>query len=350
MRNGGHPLLLQGTGENYEKAFHALAEMPVDLDLPAPEGWLPPRYATTIRQEAEVTGPATYQKGLRRTLRLRPALAPHAPAGWNFWREDLPEELPIPAVLASVSQARRAIVLQSGSPGNALRMSEHVVCQRLGLGIDSLRVDLLSEDPPLFDQGSLPLVQALDQAGLQEDPARPLRYLAPAKPVALLHPDNGGFLLWEPPREPEDRRLFLDVSVDFPTAIGRERLRLCLHPEAFRQGAAARTNCSAREMRLAKTLGLLLPSLRNLGYTRKNILLAGKKEYANPPNPAPSLPPGESPEPVWPRPLLGLVAALSLLPPLCRPAGRLASFKAGHLLDVRFLKLLLRNGLLKELP
>ncbi len=350
MRDERPPLLLQGSPEGYQRACQALAAIPVDLELAAPDHWQPPRLATTILREAQVEGPATYHRGETRRLRLLPALAPDSLPGWHFWRQDLPEELPIPGTLASVSQAQRAIVLRSGAAENALRMSEHVICQKLGMGIDCLTVELLSEDPPLFDQGSLPLVQALEEAGLQEDPRRPLRYLAPREPAALLHPQNGGFLLWAPPEDPEDHRLFLDVAVNFPTAIGKERLKLCLHPQAFRKGAAARTNCSAREMRLAKMLSPFVSSWRNLGYTDRNILLAGKKEYTNSPNPDLALPEGKSLEPVWHRTCLDLVAALSLLPPLHRPAGRLTSFKAGHLLDVRFLKLLLRQGLLKELP
>ncbi|MGN0867693.1 MAG: UDP-3-O-acyl-N-acetylglucosamine deacetylase [Oligosphaeraceae bacterium] len=346
----GRPLLLQGSPEGYDRACQALAGIPVDLALAAPDQWQPPRLATTILREAQVEGPATYHRGETRRLRLLPALAPETPPGWHFWRQDLPEELPIPGTLASVSQARRAIVLRAGAEENALRMSEHVICQKLGLGIDCLKVELLSEDPPLFDQGSLPLVHALEEAGLQEDPRRPLRYVAPQSPVCLLHPENGGFLLWAPPEEPEDHRLFLDVAVDFPTAIGKERLQLCLHPHHFRKGAAARTNCSAGEMRMARLLSPFVSSWRNLGYTDRNILLAGNKEYANVPNPDLALPGGKSLEPVWHRTCLDLVAALSLLPPLRRPAGRLTSFKAGHLLDVRFLKLLLRQGLLKELP
>ncbi len=341
------PELLQGGSlEALQLGRERLSEIPVDLELTAPEGYAPPEFACTVERAEEISGPATYQKGAKRTVRFRPTERP----GWSFDRADLPEQLPIPAVVGSVCQASRAIVLRSGIDANRLRMSEHVICHRLGLGIDCLEVSLDSEDPPLFDRGSLPLMEALDRAGRREIPELRLKYLSPEKPQALLHPNNGGFLLWEPPEDPADHRLFLDVAIGFPTAIGKERLKLCLTPETFRPGCAARTNCAASEVRKARLLKWFVPALRNLGYTRENILLADRDHYLNEPEASLTLPSGKALEAVWHRTCLDLVAALSLLPPLCRPAGTITSFKAGHLLDVRFLTLLLAQDRLRALP
>ncbi len=346
MKTAVPELLRGGSPEALCLGRERLSEIPVDWELAPPEGYMPPEFACTVELPGEVCGPATYQKGALRTVRFRPTEHP----GWSFDRADLPEQLPIPAVVGSVCQASRAIVLRSGTDANRLRMSEHVICHRLGLGIDCLGVSLDSEDPPLFDRGSLPLMEALDQAGRREIPGLRLKYLSPEKPQALLHPNNGGFLLWEPPEDPADHRLFLDVAIDFPTAIGKERLKLCLTPETFRPGCAARTNCAAAEVRKARLLKWFVPALRNLGYTRENILLADRDRYVNEPEATLTLPSGKALEAVWHRTCLDLVAALSLLPPLCRPAGTITSFKAGHLLDVRFLTLLLAQDRLRALP
>ena len=56
--------------------------------------------------------------------------------------------------------AQRNIVLRSGSPHNYLRMVEHIVALRMGCGIDNLMIETDSGDPPLFDRGSLDLVEA----------------------------------------------------------------------------------------------------------------------------------------------------------------------------------------------
>lgn len=336
--------LLSGNPEAFQKAWKACGEIPVDDVWTAPAGWTPPRFGRTIRQEAQVSGPATYSRGKTRSLRFLPSTASDGD-GWLFRRTDLPEQLPVAATLGNVAQADRAIVLRAGSDVNRVRMSEHIICHRFGLGLDNLVVELSSEDPPLFDDGSWPIVEALQKAGVVEDISRPLRYLAPKKPVALMRPSLDGFLMWMP-AEAGERKLSMDVAIDFPTAIGRERIQLDLCEEAFCHGAIARTNCSASEMRLARSIGMLFARYRNLGYTRKNILLADKDHYVN--EPKLCLPSGKALEAVWHRTCLDLVAALSLLPPGTRPAGKIVSYKSGHVLDVRFLTMLLIHDSLVE--
>lgn len=331
-----------GTDEAFQRGFEAMQAQCVDDVWKAPDGWTPPAFARTIATPAEVSGPGTYYGSATRVLRFLPAGGAD-PDGWHFDRTDLPEQLPVTAMLANVSQADRAIILRAGSNANRIRMTEHIICHRLGLGIDNLKIELSSEDPPLFDVGSMPIVEALSQAGIIEDVNRPLRYLTPSEPVVLMHPSNGGFLLWEP-AEAGDRKLTLDVAIDFQTAIGKERIQLDLHEDAFRHGAVARTNCSARERRKMKFFGWLVSDFRHTGYTNKNILVAGKKGYVNEPRLV--LPSGKALEAVWHRTCLDLIAALSLLPPGTRPAGKITSYKSGHVLDVRFLTLLQAKGLL----
>lgn len=324
-----------GSKEAFQHAWDAFQAQEIDDVRRAPAEWTPPQYPRTIAKECTVTGPATYSKGKSRTLRFLPAesLEP----GWFFDRRDLPEQFPIKACLQNVCRADRAIVLRTGADANCLRMSEHIICHRLGLGIDNLRVEITSEDPPLFDEGSMPIVKALTEAGaIEQTKSSPLLYVTPKEPIVLMHPSNGGFLLWEP-AENGDHRLSLDVAIDFPTAIGKERIQLDLYEEAFIHGAVARTNCSASEMRLAKTIGLLFSEYRNLGYTNENILLAGKESYVNEPKLV--LPSGKALEAVWHRTCLDLIAALSLITPGTRPAGKISSYKSGHVLDVRFLSL-----------
>ena len=139
----------------------------------------------------------------------------------------------------------------------------------------------------------------------------------------------------------------MDVAIDFPTVIGKQRIVFDLTPEAFAYGAHARTNCSRSEMLLAKTVGMLFADTRNLGYTKENILIAGKTKYVTTPRPE-LIHDGKVLEAVWHRACLDFIAALSLLDS-GRLCGRVVSFKAGHTLDCRFMNLLYINDLLTDL-
>ena len=331
---------IQGSAAALEAGLAATSAIPVDEERLAPAGWEPPKFAFTIGAPCSVTGPGTYSRGVSRTLEFLPSRE----AGWRFQRTDLPLALPVPVALESVSASDRAIILRSGRDANRVRMTEHIICHRLGLGIDNLTIRCSSEDPPLFDCGSMPIVEALQNAGLQETSV-PLPYYTVKKPAAWCAP-NGAFLLWLP-AENGCRKLTLDAAIDFPTAIGRQRIIMDLHPEAFAYGAQARTNCSARQMFLAKTVGRIFSrELRNMGYTDRNILVAGKDKYVTAPTMV--LENGKSVEAVWHRTCLDLIAALSLLPE-GRPAGRIISYKAGHTLDVNFLTALRKEELLTSL-
>ena len=63
-------------------------------------------------------------------------------------------------------------------------MVEHLICLRMGMGVDNMVIKLDSGDPPLFDQGSLDVVEALDACGRRElDQAN--RYYTVAAPVSV---------------------------------------------------------------------------------------------------------------------------------------------------------------------
>ncbi|MBR0457865.1 MAG: UDP-3-O-acyl-N-acetylglucosamine deacetylase [Victivallales bacterium] len=317
-----------------DRSFAAFEALPVDQRIPAPENWRPARFETTIAKPFEVAGPATYHKGSRSTLSFEPSAN-----GWELDRSDLPEQLPIQVDVRNVWTATRSVVLRSGCEANYVRMSEHIIAHRLGLGLDNVRIRMATGDPPLFHVGSMPIVEGILAAGLVEDSTRPLAYYTVAEPVTLAGP-HGSFLHFEP-AHPGDALLHLDVGIDFPTAIGKQRIQFDLCPEAFTYGAHARTNCPRKEVLFAMTLGKLFADIRNLGYTRENILIAGKNRYMNEPK---MLHEGKSLEAVWHRACLDLVAALSLFR-RGRIAGRISSYKAGHSLDCRLMTLLEIHGL-----
>jgi len=323
----------QRVREAVEK-FHAQAVDHVAL-CEGESGYSPRR--TSIAGRVSVSGSGTFTRRALRTL----TFAPGGERGWWIKRTDLDEQLGIGVSPRNIWTSQRNIVLRSGSPHNYLRMVEHIVALRLGLGIDDLVVETGSGDPPLFDRGSLDLVEAVERAGVVERD-EPARHVTVREPVTI-GGERGDFVTILP-AEKGVRRLRLDCAIDFASVIGKQRIVFDLTPATFRTGALARTNASQAQRLYCRTIGLLFADTRNLGYTDRNILFHGKKRYWN--EPRMIQPDGRSLEPVWHRATLDLLAALSLLD--CgRLAGTVVSYRAGHTLDCRLMTLLYLRGLLE---
>lgn len=291
---------------------------------------------TTIGRTVSVTGPGTFLGKAQRTLELHPSVE----SGWRFERTDLPNSLAIEVSVRNVWTTARNIVLCSGSPHNYMRMVEHIVALKY-MGLDNLMIRMDSGDPPLFDRSSMDLVDAVEKAGvvMQHEPATVLSVKEPVTVIA----GNGGFLTFHPAGN-GTRRLTVDCAINFKTAIGRQRIRFDVNPATFRRGAAARTNTDMWMMLYCKTVGKLFADTRNLGYTMKNILVAGPHRYINRPGLVHN---GKSLEAVWHRAVLDLLAAVALID-RGRLAGHIDSYMAGHALDVDMIKLLYQHDLLEE--
>ena len=329
--------LLAGARDSAERGYEAFCRQPVDFEKIAADPPHPGRRETTIRTPVSVTGPGTFFGRARRQLRFEPSAAD----GWCFKREDLPESLPIRVSVNNIWTTVRNIVLCSGSPHNYMRMVEHIVALRLAMRLDNLTIRLDSGDPPLFDRGSMDLWEALESAGVQELD-RPVSYVTVKEPVTVAGED-GAFLSFRPCASPAPV-LNLDCAVDFRSAIGRQRIRITVDPETCRYGALARTNTTFGMMLYCKTVGKLFADIRNLGYTTRNILVAGRRRYFNEPK---LLHNGKSLEAVWHRAILDLVAAIALIE-RGRFVGEVLSYKSGHSLDVLMIRKLYEQDMLRE--
>lgn len=334
--------LLAGDRAVAEKAVERWRMQPIDdtrtVDAPT-DGFSAKR--TTIAHETSVTGPGTFAGKFQRTLRFKPSRRP----GWWIKRTDQIEQLPIEVAAKNIWTAARNIVLRSGNPHNYLRMVEHIVALRNGLGIDDLLLETDSGDPPLFDRSSMDIVEALEEAGIVDSPSGdPARLITVKEPVTIAG-DRGDFVTLLP--APAGwRKLRMDVAIDWNSVIGKQRIVFDVTRDNFAFGAAARTNATARQMALVKTFGWLFADTRNLGYTKKNILIHGKRRFVNEPVAQFNLN-GRNFEPVWHRATLDLLAAIALLEG-GRFVGTVVSYRAGHLLDTRFMTLLELNGMLTE--
>ena len=332
--------ILAGDKAAVEEASRRLERQPVDVDrtIESPVDGFSTR-RTTLAGVASVTGPGTFAGKFQRTLRFKPSARP----GWWIKRTDLTEQLPIEVSVRNVWTAARNIVLRSGSPHNYLRMVEHIVALRNGLGIDDLLIETDSGDPPLFSRSSLDLVEAVEEAGIVPSKLdAPAPYVTVAEPVTI-GGDRGDFVTLLP-APPGWRKLRMDVAIDWQSAIGQQRVVFDVTRDTFSFGAGARTNATERQMAFVKTIGLLFADMRNLGYTRSNILIHGRRRYVNEPLPQFNHN-GRNFEAVWHRATLDLLAAIALLEG-GRFVGTAVSYRAGHQLDARFMTLLELNGLI----
>ncbi len=332
--------ILAGDAAAIEAAAKQLKEQPVDdvrIISDNNNGFLPCR--TTIAREVSVSGAGTFAGKEQRTLKFKPSTRP----GWWIKRIDQEEELPIEVSAKNVWTATRNIVLRSGCPHNYLRMVEHIIALRLGLGVDDLLIETDSGDPPLFDRSSLDLVEAIEKAEIVPSPSgEDATYVTVREPVTI-GGDRGDFVTLLP-AEPGQRTLRMDVAINWNSVIGKERILFDVTKDNFTFGAGARTNATQSQMTLAKTVGILFADMRNLGYTKENILIHGKKRFVNKPREQFNLD-GRNYEPVWHRATLDLLAAIALLEE-GRFVGTAVSYRAGHRLDCRFMTLLKLNDLI----
>ena len=319
-------------------AYDSFRVQPIDEIRLAQDGAAQfPAKRRTLAAEASVTGVGTFKGSLKQTL----TFAPSERKGWWVRRMDLPEQLDTKVDIANLWTSAQNLVMRSGSPHNYLRMVEHIVALKLGLGLDDVLLKVNSGDPPLFDQSSLPLVEAVERARIVERDVD-ASYVTVKEPVAF-GGRRGDFLLFLP-AENGERGLRIDCAISWNTVIGRQRVLFDATCDTFRYASLARTNATRRQYLLAKTVGKLFAATRNLGYNDRNILIHGSRYFTEP-----RFPVGDKfLEPVWHRATLDLMAALSLTGSH-RFAGTVVSYRAGHTLDCDAIRALYRNDLICSL-
>ncbi len=315
--------LVGGDIESVRRAVDNLKKQPIDHII-LNEGPYPfSMKHTTIIGTESVSGHATFSN--RNDSRL--TFSPYEEDGWWIDRTDLSEQFPFKVSIRNVWTTARNIVLRCGNPHNYLRMVEHIIALKVGMGIDSILISTDSGDPPLFNRGNLDLVEAILKAGITETDA-PAKFITVKEPVTF-GGTRGDFLTFLPAK-PGQYGLRVDCGIDFKSSIGQQRILFDLTPETFKIGAEARTNAPYSQYLYTKTIGKLFADTRNLGYTTSNILIHGKNKYFNEPK---LIFEGKSLEAVWHRATLDLLAAVALLDG-GRFAGTIVSYRSGHSQDV----------------
>jgi len=330
-------VILGQSQDDIKRSYDEYLGLPVDQEmLDKDDGFSP--FQTTLGKGFSVTGSGTFLGKAQRTLTFMPGSEP----GWWFDRADLSNMMPIGVSAKNVWTTQRNIVLCSGSPHNYMRMVEHIIALKIGLGLDNVMIKVDSGDPPLFDRSSLGMVEEAEKAGIVPT-NKPAVYVTVKEPVTAIGP-YGSFVTLIP-AEKGDKSLLVDCAVNFKTAIGKQRIRFYNGQKSFRHGSFARTNTSLWTMMYVKTIGRIFADVRHLGYTMKNILVAGPRNYINKPGLVNN---GKSLEACWHRATLDLLAAIALID-TGRFCGTILSYKSGHTLDVDIVRELYKRDLLAQI-
>ncbi len=222
------------------------------------------RQQATVGRSITVQGPGLHS-GESARVSIEPAPIGH---GRVFLRADLPQPVPIPALVQHVSDGRLCTSLAVGD--QQVRTVEHLLAALAGLCIDNVLVRVWGPEIPGVDGSARPWVRLLLQAGRRRQKAGCVA-LRPSAPVAL---EDG-------PRRAlctASDGLELDVSIDFPHPLLRERrLALAIHSSDFDAELSwARTFALQEQAEAMRAAGLAL------GGSLENAVVLGPAGVLNP--------------------------------------------------------------------
>jgi UDP-3-O-[3-hydroxymyristoyl] N-acetylglucosamine deacetylase len=159
-----------------------------------------------------------------------------ASSGVVFSRLDAEE--PIVADWRRVRDTRLRVEIGAG--GARLSTVEHVTAALSGLGVDNALIEVDGPEAPALDGSARPIAEAILEAGVRPlaAPRRTLRVLR------RIRVENGA--AWAELAPIAAPRLEIDVEIDFPAPIGRQRVRQRISPRVF-----------LRELSWARSFGFL---------------------------------------------------------------------------------------------
>ena len=116
----------------------------------------------TLAKSVSMTGTSLHT-GEQVTLTLQPAPENF---GFKFRRIDLEDKPFIPALVEKVQKVERATTISEG--GVNVHTVEHVISALAGMGVDNAIIEMDANEPPIADGSSMPFVELIKSAGLQE--------------------------------------------------------------------------------------------------------------------------------------------------------------------------------------
>jgi UDP-3-O-[3-hydroxymyristoyl] N-acetylglucosamine deacetylase len=281
--------------------------LPTDLDFPLPTQWLIDSAQATLDHPVERQGIGLHS-GAMTTVTLHPA---EPGQGRYFVRTDLPGSPRVPAALEAVKPTQLSTELRQGEA--SVRTVEHLLAALVGLGIDNVRIDISGPEVPLLDGSALGWVEAICQAGRQQQAA--VRSQARlSQPVSVQEGD--AFVTALPATQ-----LRLTYGIDFEVpAIGNQWFSWAPAADPFAAEGFATAVAPARTFGLAHQVDQLRAAGLIQGGSLDNALVCGPEGWLNPPLRFDNEPARHK--------MLDLIGDLSLLGSL--PSAHIVAYKASH--------------------
>jgi UDP-3-O-[3-hydroxymyristoyl] N-acetylglucosamine deacetylase/3-hydroxyacyl-[acyl-carrier-protein] dehydratase len=201
----------------------------------------------TIKKSINLSGIGLHT-GNQSTITFHPA---EPNFGYKFVRTDLEEKVVIPALVDYVVDLSRGTTLGIGEA--KVHTVEHVLAALAGLQIDNCLIELSANEPPVFDGSSIHYVNALLEAGIDEQDAE-REYFYVDETINYKNEERFVEIVALPLN---DYRLTVMVDY-FNPALGSQHTGLFdLQKEFAEEFAPARTFCFLNEVEILYKNGLI---------------------------------------------------------------------------------------------
>lgn len=190
---------------------------------------------TTLKKEVSLHGVGLHT-GESVTLTFKPAPVNN---GFTFKRVDLEGQPVIPADATFVTATDRGTSLEKN--GVVIQTSEHVLAACVGLGLDNVVLELNASEPPIMDGSSKFFVEALEEAGIEEQDTPREDYIV-KDVISYKDEETGSEIIVMPADEYQvttmvdfgtkvlgTQNAYLDKMSDFKTEIADSRTFSFLH-------------------------------------------------------------------------------------------------------------------------
>lgn len=132
-------------------------------------------------------------------------------SGYSFKRMDLEGTPIIEAIASFVTSTQRGTRLEKN--GVVIQTSEHVLAALVGMDIDNVVIEIDASEPPIMDGSSKYFVQALEEAGIEEQDEYREEYVV-TDVVSYIDEESGSEIVIIPAQEYQ-----VTTMVDFGTKI-----------------------------------------------------------------------------------------------------------------------------------
>lgn len=132
-------------------------------------------------------------------------------SGYSFKRMDLEGTPVIEAIASYVTNTQRGTRLEKN--GVTIQTSEHVLAALVGMDIDNIVIEINASEPPIMDGSSKFFVEALEEAGIEEQDDFREEYVV-TEVVSYIDEESGSEIVIMPAKEYQ-----VTTMVDFGTKI-----------------------------------------------------------------------------------------------------------------------------------